>query len=330
MPPRHEMKRLALLHARNRGGTSDYALSGIEDALVRHGIPATDNDAGPVRLLARMLKRLRLQGTLGQWSDKAYLIAMMGPQTFRVFPYGLFSETIPYAFDCWPAAYPEWERFLRRHRVSTAFFSARQSAQAMAARIPGLDAIWMPEAIDPLPYRSTVPLADRTIDLLELGRRNEVFHDRITPHCKQRGYAHLYQPDAATLIFPSRTAFLTGMANTKIMACFPSSMTHPDRSGDVETLTLRYLEAMASGCLVLGHCPDELRTLFGYDPVIALDPAAPGAQLDALLGSLPSHAPLIARNAARLEEVATWDARVQSMLAALEAKGYSSSDRTMP
>jgi hypothetical protein len=322
MPPSHGSKRLALLRGRNRGGTSDYALSGIEDALVRYGLRAVDNDAYPVRLLARTLKRLRLQGALVHRSDIAYVVAMMGPQTFRTFPHGLVAEVIPYAFDCWPAGYDEWERFLRAHRVSTAFFSAHQSAERMGARIEGLDAIWLPEAIDPSPYRGDMPLAERPIDLLELGRRSEVFHQSITAHCARRGHEHLYQRDASNLIFSSRTAFLDGMARTKILACFPSSMTHPERSGDIETLTLRYLEGIASGCILLGRCPTELRTLFGYDPVIAADLDAPGDQIDTMLGMLESYAPLVARNTARLYEVGTWDHRITTMLSALDRRGY--------
>jgi hypothetical protein len=319
-------KRLSLLRARNRGGTSDYALVGVQEAFVRQGVPAVINDGPITRFVGKVLKNLKVQGSIYHVAGDAYILPMMGPQTFRAFPQGLVSELVPYIFDCWPAAYDEWERFFRTHRIRTAFISARQSAERMKAQIPRLNAIWMPEAIDPRPYNGAVPLSERRIDLLELGRRSEVFHDRITKHCVRRGLNHAYQRSPTDLVFAGRSEFLAGMAQAKILACFPSSMTHPDRSGDVETLTLRYLEGIASGSILLGRCPDELRTLFGYDPVVAADLDDPGAQLDAMLGSLDRFAPAIERNRARLYEVGCWDQRVGTMLSILRSNGYRVTD----
>lgn len=322
MPAIDAPKRLSLLRARNRGGTSDYALLGIEDAFVRQGVPTVDNDAPITRFVAKVLKNLKIQVSICHRADVAYFLPMMGPQTFRAFPQGLTNELVPYIYDCWPAAYDEWERFFRTYRIRTAFISARQSAERMKARIPELNAIWMPEAIDPRPYNGGVPLSERRIDLLELGRRSEIFHDQITAHCARRGLTHAYQRSSTDLIFATRPAFLEGMAQAKVLACFPSSMTHPERSGDVETLTLRYLEGIASGSILFGRCPDELRTLFGYDPVVAADLDDPGAQLDAILGSLDQFAPAIERNKARLHQVGCWDHRVGSMLSILKSNGY--------
>lgn len=322
MPPLHSLTRLALLRARNRGGTSDFARDGIEDALARRGLPEVDNDAAPVRIAGKVLKNLGLQRQLLRWPRRAYVAALMGPETFRVFPHGYFAEIVPYIFDCWPADYAYWERFLRSHKIAIAFFSAHQSAERMAARVPGLQALWLPEGIDLTPYRDTVPIEARHIDLLEFGRRNEAFHDLVTGHCVARGYNHRYQRSATELAFADRQAFIDGLADSRILACFPSSLTHPDRSGDVETLTLRYLEGMASGCILLGRCPGELRTLFGYDPVVTADLENPGAQIDAILAAPNAFADLIARNSVRLREVGTWDSRVASMLKELAARGY--------
>jgi hypothetical protein len=166
------------------------------------------------------------------------------------------------------------------------------------------------------------PLADRSIDVLEFGRNWSAYHDPIRDHCLASGLVHLFEPTRGHLVFVTREAFVEGLANTKISVCFPSALTHPERSGDVETMTLRYLESIASRCIILGRCPAEMRELFGYDPVVEADMTDPAGQIDDILGNLARYEPLLERNYQRLLEVGTWDARLTTMLELLSERGY--------
>jgi hypothetical protein len=192
----------------------------------------------------------------------------------------------------------------------------------MRERVPGLDVVWMPEAIEPTLYSPDRPLAERSIDVIELGRRWATYHDKIRDHCAARGYVHRYEKTRGQLVFETREDFLRGLGDSKISVCFPSSLTHPERSGDVETMTLRYLESVASGCVIVGRCPAEMRDLFGYNPVVEADLGDPVGQIDQILQSLPSFEPLLDRNLQRLREVGTWDTRVGTMLELLHERGY--------
>ena len=69
-------------------------------------------------------------------------------------------------------------------------------------------------------------------------------------------------------------------------AIFPCSLTHPERSGPVETVTHRYFESMASKCLIIGHAPRELIDLFGYNPAIEMQANHEFKQLQALLDKI--------------------------------------------
>jgi hypothetical protein len=102
-------------------------------------------------------------------------------------------------------------------------------------------------------------------------------------------------------------------------------MTHPQRSGDVETVTHRYFESMAAGCIIIGHAPRELVDLFGYNPVIEADVSDPAAQLEAILREPGAHAGLVERNRKRMMEVGTWDVRIRTILELLAARGYAPS-----
>jgi hypothetical protein len=246
----------------------------------------------------------------------------MQPAEGRLFPQCYWAETIVYGFDCWSPQYDQWDALFRRQRSRVAFISARQSAERMRERVPGLDVIWMPEAIELTRYSPDKPLAGRSIEVLELGRRWATYHDRIRDHCAARGYVHMYEKAAGQLVFATSEDFFRGLGDSKISVCFPSSLTHPERSGDVETMTLRYLESVACRCITVGRCPAEMRDLFGYNPVVEADPIDPAGQIDHILQNLASFEPLLERNLQRVREVGTWDTRVATMLELLQERGY--------
>ncbi|MFD1612622.1 glycosyltransferase [Sphingomonas tabacisoli] len=316
---------LRYLAARNRGHTSDDAVQPVERALSECGVRGVNNDAGLIRLAGKVAARSGLYRRLTSYSNVAYLVPMMGPCFYRTFPQALFAEVVPFAFDCWPPEFGRWTHLLRTLKVRTALFTARQAAEEMRERVPGLDALWLPEAVDSAFFDPARPLAARNVDVLELGRRWDWYHDAIAGHCRDREYVHRYQQTPTSLVFAGRQALKAGLEDTKLLVCLPSSLTHPSRSGNIETLTLRYLEGMAAGCLILGRCPSELQDLFGYDPVIPIDTGDPTGQLDRLLANLHQHQQLVARNLARLHEVGTWTFRMATALGLLEERGYRAS-----
>ena len=73
------------------------------------------------------------------------------------------------------------------------------------------------------------------------------------------------------------------MSKSKIMVCFPQCDTNPGRAGNIETLTIRYWEAMLSGCVIIGRAPNELINLIGYNPVIEVDWERAQEQLEEIL-----------------------------------------------
>ena len=91
-------------------------------------------------------------------------------------------------------------------------------------------------------------------------------------------------------------------------------MSHPEEAGGVETVTYRYFQAMASKCVIVGHAPQELMDLFGYNPVLEVLEGQECEQIESLLNNLTSLAELAERNYSRLLEVGTWKSRVETIL----------------
>jgi hypothetical protein len=301
-------------------GVWDYTIFTLEASLDRAGMGRTRNLPSPIAVIAaRALAKAGLVRNLRQRQERAYFAPIMALSEFRLVPVAYRYETIVYAFDCWPSAYDRWEAFFRRHNSRLALFTARLSADYFRGKVPGLETVWTPEATDPAAYDPGRTLVDRSIDVLELGRRDRDFHAAVTPVLAAAGHTHMYEREPGEIIFRTRESLVEGLANSRISVCFPSSITHPERSGNVETVTHRYFESMAARCVLLGRCPRELSDLFGYNPVVEIEGASDVLEV---IGSIASHQPLVDRNYARLLQVGTWDVRVREILEVLAVRGY--------
>ena len=143
-------------------------------------------------------------GTCAVLTSDPVFVVFMGLSESRTIPFSYWTEIFPYCFDCWPNEYERWASFFKRHRVRLAFFSARQSAQHFAAELPGMQAVWLPEATNPLDYSASKSLADRDIDVLELGRKYDQFHFKIVDSLAAAGRRHLFEKVKGKIIFPDR------------------------------------------------------------------------------------------------------------------------------
>jgi hypothetical protein len=287
----------------------------IDRAMEQAGIRSLSNRQGQAEaFVAKVFSKLRLMRNVRRSSAGPVFVSFMGFSESKTWPFSYWTEIVPYCFDCWPNLYKRWTSFFKRHRVRIAFFSARQSAQHFADALPNMKSVWLPEATEPFEYYPSKSWPERDIDVLELGRKNDRFHSRIVEPLAKIGKIHLFERVKGEIIFPDRTSLIDGLGRSKVSICFPCSQTHPERSGSVETVTLRYFESMASKCLIVGHAPQELIDLFGYNPVIEAQSGYEFEQMESLLNNLGSFQSLVERNYRRLVEIGTWKNRVATIL----------------
>jgi hypothetical protein len=225
-----------------------------------------------------------------------------------------------YVFDAWPASHDRLLKFVDTWRIDYAFVSSSQATERLARRATRCRFVWVPEGVDASQYHH----ANKTVDVLQLGRKYDALHTRIVDPLTNAGRSYLYQRTPDSLIFPTRAAFLDGLARSKISICVPSSITHPERSGDIETMTTRYLQSMASRCLVAGHAPRELVDLFGYNPVIEIDRNDPAGHLIDLVDHIDRYGDLIERNFATVWARHQWRHRWAQIRAELDASSSRS------
>jgi Glycosyl transferases group 1 len=314
--PKHEGKtRLRFLKSTDCPTVGCYPLLALDHAMERAGLDAVTNPQGKlVQVLSKAISKSRLIRRIGKCSDRPTFVAFMGYSESKTVPFCYGNEIVPYCFDCWPSQYERWASFFKRHGVRLSFFSARQSAEYFARTITPMKSIWLAEATNPSDYCAVRSGAERDIDVLELGRKNSHYHSRIVEPLASAKAAHLYARVEGEIIFPDRECLIDGLSRSKISICFPCSQTHPARAGAVETVTHRYFESMASKCLVVGHAPQELVDLFGYNPVVEVRQGEEYEQIDEILRNIEAWDGFVERNYRRLLQVGTWDSRVESIL----------------
>ena len=228
---------------------------------------------------------------------------------FDSFPDYARYEVVPMFWDCWPRYFEMTCEWLRKHRVKTAIFSSRMTAERMQERFPNMRIIWCPEAVDGDVYQNGKLLKDRTIDLLEFGRSNE--------KVLQTGALslnHVCTKQNGKFIYTNEQLF-QAMGDAKVTIALPRSMTQPEMAGDIETLTQRYWECMFSRMVMVGHAPQELVDFIGYNPVIELrEDISAEALIRDVLEHIDDYQGLVDKNRETAERIGSWDVRMKWLM----------------
>ncbi|HKG08477.1 MAG TPA: hypothetical protein VKB19_18560 [Pedobacter sp.] len=230
----------------------------------------------------------------------------------------LLSKTFPYyALDCdlrvlwtydvWEPDYASVELMVREAGINLLLLSSYQATVHFSKlNIPDCEVHWVAETVNSDDYRQK-PWAQRSTDLLSFGRTWGKFHNAIHDSCIDSNINYRFQEQTAmidtavhglkgALQFPTWSDFVTGLSDSKICICFPRSVTHPALAGNVSTLTLRYLQAMASKCLILGAAPLDVKYALDYDPVVEVNWDDPAGQIKHILAHPEAYQELIEKN----------------------------------
>lgn len=246
--------------------------------------------------------------------ENHYFAVLMGPDFLKCLPRFYFAgQKGLYMFDAWSQNHETIKKFLDDFDVGHAFFSSSQVTERLQGKARKTKCYWIPEGIDPALYRF-YSREMKDIDVLALGRKYDAYHEQIVDTLRNDRKKYLYERVKGEIIFPTREEFVDGLARSKISICVPSSITHPSRAGDIQTMTVRYLQSMVSKCLIIGHAPEEMISLFGYNPVIEIEMQDPGKQLRFILKNYGDYLSLMEKNYSAVMEEHTWRRRWTQIL----------------
>jgi hypothetical protein len=239
---------------------------------------------------------------------KNYVV--IGYQKEKFFPFFHFKADLKvlWMYDAWEPLFDEIENTIRAYKINLVFTASKQSADYFnTLNIPNFKSEWIPEGIDVTLYQF-IPYQERTTDVLQLGRKWNEYHEKIKTI--ESNLVYLYEKKVGQIIFPTREEFIFGLANSKISICVPSDITHPKVTGCISTITNRYLQSMASRCLILGKLPHDMLHLFNYNPIVEIDEENPVAQIESILANFDTYIPLIEKNYEAVKNLHNWDNRV--------------------
>ncbi len=238
--------------------------------------------------------------------------------SFDTFPDYARYEIIPLVWDCWPMYFEKTCHWLIKHHVRTAVFTSSQTADRMKKRFPQMNILAITEGIDTSKYKEGKDLNERSIDLLEFGRRNKKVFDVNLPS----NYKHLYSKNGEHL-FKTEQDLVNGLSDSKITVCFPRCDTQPQKAGDIETLTQRYWEAMLSKIVIVGRAPKELVDLTGYNPVIEIDKDYQEEQIIDIIEHIDNYQNLVNKNRSVAIKFGDWNSRTKQIMDWLYNCNYS-------
>jgi hypothetical protein len=269
-------------------------------------------------LVIQMLSKVPSLGRFRGIGRKAGVInfASMISGDFKLFlPYAFSSHlNFIYMYDVWPR-FQHWIfPMLDFFNIHFVFFSSKQVFQDHVQKYPErkCKSMWLPEGIKTDDYRFE-PYAEKNIDVLEFGRIYQQYHERIQQMLLNRKKNHVYRRAGEALLFPDKLSFVNGLARAKVVICVPSNITHPERAEYISTMTLRYLQAMASKVLIVGMMPLDMQELFSYLPIVEIDMDNAAAQLSDVLDNYDQYIPLIERNYEEVRANHQWRNRWEIM-----------------
>ena len=236
---------------------------------------------------------------------------------FDTFPDYALYEVIPFFWDVWPENLEKTFAWLKKHNTKTAIFTSSQVAEMVRARFPEMNVLAVTEGIDVETYSEGKRLKDREIDFLEYGR--EI--DHIVKYSIADKIRYVRGKKEGKPIF-SQQELIENLANSKVVAAYTKKWTNPEQAGDIDTLTQRYWECMLSGCIMIGHAPQELVDLVGYNPVIEIDREHPNEQLLDVLSHIDDYQDLADRNRDSAIKYGDWKYSMQKVMNFLQDKGY--------
>ena len=237
--------------------------------------------------------------------------------SFDTFPDYARYEIIPLIWDCWPKYIEKTVAWLKKHNVKSVIFTSSQIAEMMKERLPDVNVFKITEGIEVSRFGAGELLKERVVNLFEMGYMQRRYFNRKYPDV----YKRLNQsPQGWTQEgFDGLKRFLE---NTRVIVIYPRSVTEPNIAQGIETLTQRYWECMLSRIVMVGHAPQELVDLVGYNPVIELNSEDEVGHVQDIIEHIGDYQAMVDHNREVALRMAPWEIRMKQVMEWLKGLGY--------
>lgn len=308
----------------------DYIEQGLHTSEVTRSITHEFAEVAQAGWLKRLPEKLSLAVlALALFPPIRWILSLLGPDrdlfaiilkgpTYLVYnaPYFLLGRGRRSAWitDTWPNRDKRLLLLVKVLRLNPVFVSYKESAERLRRLAPHVDWIYVPEALpkDDYPGR---PQLERDWDVITFGRKYLKHHEALKRQNTEGQIRYRFRDDGV-MVAETHRDLLEALANARVSICVPRGITH-SHAGGVTAMTMRYLQSIACGCVVMGETPSEMLDLFGYDPVVQADLEQPVQQLQTMFADWSPYQNLVDRNLAEVQSRHLWRHRAAFIVANL-------------
>jgi hypothetical protein len=162
--------------------------------------------------------------------------------------------------ELWAREIPLRRHFLRilaKFDVVILYYS--QTVKPLCEVI-GRQCVFMPPGIDAISFCPYPNPPRRVVDVLSIGRRSEITHQKLLNMVKQDGLFYLHDSIAGIQTLNSkehRALFVNCAKRTRYFIVNPGLIDQPEKRGDQIEIGNRYFEGAASGAIMVGERPNN-------------------------------------------------------------------------
>lgn len=226
-----------------------------------------------------------------------------------------------YCFDTWEPQYGHWQGLFSHIPLMAVFLAYRQSYEHFSRIFDFCH--FLPQSWDDRVFHAR-PLP-KTRLFLQMGRRVESIHRMIMDYMRARGIAdtpqnYIYRRTPDEVTFPTIESTARAVAESRFMVCAPRSTDSPGFTGNVQDVTARFYEAMASKTLIIGYKPGPVfDELFPADAMVELKPDGSdfSEKIDFYLNHPEEYTRIVERNYELVMREHTWVSRFRQFRAEL-------------
>lgn len=183
--------------------------------------------------------------------------------------------SVCYLIEIWRKDLPKLRNFLEFFQNFDLICLGHSEIVDDVRKITNRPCIYLPPGVDALKFYPDLKTSDRSIDLLNLGRRSEVVHQALLELAEQKNFFYYYDylggaGQRGDRHQEHRTLISNLLKSSRYFITNYAKVNKPQETHGQREIGYRFFEGAAAGCVLLGCPPDNVafKHYFDWDNAI--------------------------------------------------------------
>jgi hypothetical protein len=183
--------------------------------------------------------------------------------------------SVCYLIEIWRKDLPELKNFLEFFQNFDLICLGHSEIVDDVRKIINRPCIYLPPGVDAVKFYPDLKTSDRSIDLVNLGRRSEVVHQALLELAEQQNFFYYYDylsgaRQRGDRHQEHRTLICNLLKSSRYFITNHAKVNKPQETNGQREIGYRFFEGAAAGCVLLGCPPDNVafKHYFDWDNAI--------------------------------------------------------------